>query len=100
MTLFPLSPQAITLLVLVAVVVAMIWDRVRSDVVALAGAADLLMSGVVRPIQVQSAFASPAILTLASLFVIAFSMEKSGLLDVSINRLVRLCRRVGRVGLW
>ena len=39
MTLLPLSPQAITLLVLVAVVVAMIWDRVRSDVVALAGAA-------------------------------------------------------------
>ena len=100
MTLFPLSPQAITLLVLVAVVVAMIWDRVRSDVVALAGAAVLLMSGVVRPIQVQSAFASPAILTLASLFVIAFSMEKSGLLDVSINALVRLCQRIGRAGLW
>lgn len=95
-----LSPQAITLLVLAAVVAAMIWDKVRSDVVALAGAAILLITGVVRPIQVQSAFASPAIVALASLFVIAYAMELSGLLDAAIGRLVALCRRIGRTGLW
>jgi Na+/H+ antiporter NhaD/arsenite permease-like protein len=60
-----LSPQAITLIVLVAVVATMIWDKLRSDVVALTGAAVLLMTGVVRPMQVQSAFASPAIVALA-----------------------------------
>ena len=95
-----LSPQAITRLVLAAVVAAMIWDRIRSDVVALAGAAILLLTGVVRPIQVQSAFASPAIIALASLFVIAYAMELSGLLDASIRGLVRLCRRIGSAGLW
>ena len=95
-----LSPQLITLLVLAAVVVAMIWDKLRSDVVALAGAAVLLMTGVVRPIQVQSAFASPAVIALASLFVIAYAMELSGLLDASIRGLVALCRRIGRAGLW
>jgi len=95
-----ISPQLITLLVLAAVVLAMIWDKLRSDVVALAGAAVLLMTGVVRPIQVQSAFASPAVITLASLFVIAYAMELSGLLDASIRRLVSLCRRIGRAGLW
>ena len=95
-----LSPQAITLLVLAAVVGAMIWDRIRADVVALTGAAVLLMTGVVRPIQVQSAFASPAIVTLASLFVVAYAMELSGLLDASIKGLVGLCRRIGRLGLW
>ena len=100
MGIVPLSPQAITLLVLVAVVAAMIWDKLRADVVALTGAAVLLMTGVVRPIQVQSAFASPAIIALASLFVIAYAMELSGLLDVSIRGLVRLCRRIGRAGLW
>ncbi|MFL6784785.1 MAG: SLC13 family permease [Sphingomicrobium sp.] len=78
----------------------MIWDKVRSDVVALAGAAVLLITGVVRPIQVQSAFASPAILALASLFVIAYAMELSGLLDTAISGLVRLCGRIGRAGLW
>jgi di/tricarboxylate transporter len=100
MSSFQLSPQAITLLVLVAVVAAMIWDKVRSDIVALAGAAVLLLTGVVRPIQVQSAFASPAILALASLFVIAYAMELAGLLDASIRRLVQLCRRIGKAGLW
>ena len=95
-----LSPQAITLIVLAAVVSAMIWDRVRADVVALAGAAVLLMTGVVRPVQVQSAFASPAIVALASLFVIAYAMELSGLLDAAIKRLVGLCRLIGKAGLW
>ena len=69
------ASQIITLLVLVAVVAALIWDKVRADVVALAGAAFLLMAGVVRPVEVQSAFASPAIVALASLFVIAYAME-------------------------
>ena len=95
-----LTPQAITLIVLVAVVAAMIWDKLRSDVVALTGAAVLLMTGVVRPVQVQSAFASPAIVALASLFVIAYAMELSGLLDASIKGLVGLCRRIGKSGLW
>ena len=94
------SPQAITLLVLTAVVAALIWDKLRADVVALTGAAVLLMTGVVRPMDVQGAFASPAIVALASLFVIAYAMELSGLLDASIRGLVRICRRIGRAGLW
>ena len=95
-----ISAQVITLAVLAAVVAALIWDRVRSDVVALTGAAVLLMTGVVRPVEVQSAFASPAIIALASLFVIAYAMELSGLLDAAIRRLVALCRRIGSAGLW
>ncbi len=94
------SSQAITLLVLAAVVAALIWDKLRSDVVALSGAAFLLMTGVVRPVEVQAAFASPAIVALASLFVIAYAMELSGLLDAAIDRVVALCKRIGRAGLW
>ena len=94
------SPQIISLAVLAVVILALIWDRLRADVVALTGAAVLLMTGVVRPIEVQGAFASPAIIALASLFVIAYAMELSGLLDAAIRGLVRLCRRIGRTGLW
>ena len=92
--------QVLTLLVLAAVVAALIWDKVRSDVVALAGAAFLLVTGVVRPVEVQAAFASPAIVALASLFVIAYAMELSGLLDTAIRQLVKWCRRIGTAGLW
>jgi len=94
------SSQIITLVVLAAVVGALIWDRVRSDVVALTGAAILLMTGVVRPIHIQGAFASPAIIALASLFVIAYAMELSGLLDSAIRGLTKLCRFIGQAGIW
>jgi len=94
------ASQILTLLVLVLVVAALIWDRLRADVVALTGAAFLLMTGVVRPVELQSAFASPAIVALASLFVIAYAMELAGLLDEAIRRIVGLCRRIGKAGLW
>src|SRR3546814_10003631 len=81
--------QGLTLLILVAVIAMLIWDRLRADVVALSGAAILLMTGVVRPVDVQGAFASPAIIALASLFVIAYGLELSGLLDRAISLGVR-----------
>lgn len=92
--------QLVTLAVLIAVVAALILDKVRADVVALAGAAFLLVTGIVRPVEVQGAFASPAIIALASLFVIAYAMELSGLLDAAIEKVVALCRRIGTTGLW
>jgi di/tricarboxylate transporter len=92
--------QILTLLVLAAVVAALIWDKVRSDVVALTGAAVLLMTGVVRPIDVQGAFASPAIIALASLFVIAYALELSGFLDRAIQAAVAMCKRAGKAGVW
>lgn len=92
--------QLITLVVLTGVVAALIWDKVRSDVVALAGAAILLLTGVVRPSEVQGAFASPALIALGSLFVIVYAIELSGLLDRLIGLAVQLCRAVGAFGLW
>lgn len=92
--------QILTLAVLIGVVAALIADRMRADVVALTGAAILLVTGAVRPSEVQGAFASPAILTLASLFVIAHALELSGLLDEAIDRAVAMCRRTGAAGLW
>src|SRR3546814_12141014 len=79
---------------------ALSWDRVRADVVALGGAAILLITGAVRPSEVQAAFGSPAIVTLASLFVIAHAMELSGLLDLMIRRMIALCKRTWSAGLW
>lgn len=94
------SPQIVALLVLLATVVALIWGKVRSDVVALAGAAVLLATRTLRPVEVQSAFASPAIIALASLFVIAYAMEVTGLLGLMIRRAIALCARLGALGVW
>lgn len=85
---------------LAGVVAALILDRFRADVVALTGAAVLLVTGAVRPVDVEVAFASPAIIALASLFVIAYAMERSGLLDQAIRGGVWLARRAGAAGIW
>jgi di/tricarboxylate transporter len=92
--------QTAALAVLMVVVAALIWGRIRSDVVALAGAAALLGLGVVRPVEAQAAFASPALIALASLFVIAYALELSGVLDALIALAIRLCRRLGALGIW
>jgi di/tricarboxylate transporter len=92
--------QIIALCVLAAVVAALIQGKARPDVVALAGAAVLLGTRTVRPVEVQGAFASPAIIALASLFVIAYAMELSGLLGLVIRTAMRLCARLGALGLW
>lgn len=92
--------QLISLAVLASVVAALIWGKLRSDVVALAGAAVLLGTGTIRPVEVQGAFASPAIIALASLFVIAYAMELSGLLGLLIRKATALCARFGAAGLW
>src|SRR5690606_2119964 len=92
--------QLLALVILAAVVAALIHGRIRSDIVALTGAAALLATGVIRPVEVQGAFASPAIIALASLFVIAYAIERSGLLDWLIQHAVGLCRRIGGAGVW
>lgn len=92
--------QLVALSVLFAVVIALIWGKTRSDVVALAGAAVLLGTKTVRPMEVQGAFSSPAIIALASLFVIVYAMELSGILGLLIRVSVRICGRFGSKGLW
>jgi di/tricarboxylate transporter len=92
--------QIAALVVLVAVVAVLIHGRVRSDVAALSAAAALLLMGVVRPVEVQGAFASPAIIALACLFVIAYAIELSGLLGLLIKQATKLCARLGALGLW
>jgi di/tricarboxylate transporter len=92
--------QIAALTVLVAVVAVLIHGRLRADVVALTGSAILLVLGVVRPPEVQSAFASPAILALAGLFVIAYAIELSGLLGLLIRKATKLAQRFGSAGIW
>lgn len=92
--------QIAALVVLVGVVGLMIHGRMRADVVALLGAAVLLVLGVVRPVEVQGAFASPAVIALAGLFVIAYAIELSGLLGLVIRRATRLAARIGALGIW
>ena len=92
--------QFVAVAVMLAVVGALVHGRARPDLVALAGAAVLLATGTLRPSEVQSAFASPALIALASLFVIASAIERSGLLSLLIRKAAAFSLRVGKIGLW
>ncbi len=92
--------QIAALVVLAAVVAALIHGKLRPDVVALAGAALLLILGVIRPVELQGAFASPAVIALAGLFVIAYAMELSGLLAFLIRRAKGLTRIFKAQAIW
>ncbi|ODT60299.1 SLC13 family permease [Phenylobacterium sp.] len=92
--------QIAALVVLVGVVGLMIHGKMRADVVALLGAAVLLVLGVVRPVEVQAAFASPAVIALAGLFVIAYAIELSGLLGLMIRKATEFSSKVGALGIW
>jgi len=92
--------QIAALAVLVGVVGVLIHGKVRADVVALTGAAVLLLLGVVRPVEVQGAFASPAVIALAGLFVIAYAIELSGLLGLLIRQATQLAAGIGATGIW
>lgn len=92
--------QIVALVVLAAVIAVLIHGKLRADVVALTGAAVLLMLGVVRPVEVEGAFASPAIIALAGLFVIAYAIELSGLLAFLIRQATALTKRMGANGIW
>lgn len=92
--------QAAALMVLIAVVGVLIHGRIRAEVAALTAAATLMLLGVIRPVEVQGAFASPAIIALACLFIIAHAIELSGLLGLLIRRATIMCTYLGGVGLW
>jgi di/tricarboxylate transporter len=92
--------QIIAVAVMAGVVAALVHGRTRPDLVALCGAALLLVTGTVRPSEVQGAFASPALIALASLFVIASAVERSGLLALAIRHAAAFSLRVGAFGLW
>jgi di/tricarboxylate transporter len=92
--------QIAALVVLIVVVGVLIQGRIRSEVAALTAAASLMLLGVIRPVEVQGAFASPAIIALACLFIIAYAIELSGLLGILIHQAMRMCARLGSAGLW
>lgn len=92
--------QIAALVVLVAVVGVLIHGKIRSEVAALTAAASLMLLGVIRPVEVQGAFASPAIIALACLFIIAYAIELSGFLRLLIRQATRMCARLGSAGLW
>ncbi|HET8613086.1 MAG TPA: SLC13 family permease [Sphingomonas sp.] len=88
--------QIATVTVLIAVVIALASERVRADLVTLVGAGVLCLLGIARVGDIQSSFASPAILALASLFVLVEALYLTGAIGLLFALAERLIERIGR----
>lgn len=87
--------QIATLTVLGGVVAALLSGRLRADVVALSAAAILTILGVATIEDLQRGFASPALVALASLFVLAEALSRTGVMALILRSASRLVGRLG-----
>jgi di/tricarboxylate transporter len=73
-----LSQIAVTGLVIVAAMVLFVWNRLPVIVVALGVAVTLWATGLVTLQQALAGFGDPAVVFIASLFVVSFALEATG----------------------
>ena len=73
-----MSQSTITFLVLAAVVVVFVWDRIPVAVVAIGTALSLWATGVLDLEQALAGFGDPTVLFIASLFVVSEALEATG----------------------
>ncbi|TPG41392.1 SLC13/DASS family transporter [Sphingomonas koreensis] len=88
--------QIATLAVLIGVVAALASERVRADLVTLIGAGALCLLGIARTSDIQSGFASPAIIALASLFVLVEALHVTGAIGLLFGFAEAAVERMGK----
>jgi di/tricarboxylate transporter len=73
-----MSDTTITFLVLAAVVVVFVWDRLPVGIVAIGTALSLWATGVLDLEQALAGFGDPTVIFIASLFVVSESLDAAG----------------------
>ncbi|MBE0432800.1 SLC13 family permease [candidate division WOR-3 bacterium] len=74
--------EHISILAIVAgAVVLFVTEKLRADLVALCVLAALLLTGLIKPEQALSGFASPATATVAAMFVLSAGLARTGLIE-------------------
>jgi di/tricarboxylate transporter len=80
-----MNPDAIlTLITIIAIVIALVKEVTRPDVIFMGGLLLLMVTGVVHPNQAFDGFSNPAVFTVAALFVVAAGIQRTralGFLD-------------------
>jgi di/tricarboxylate transporter len=84
--------QAAILLLLAGMLVVFAFDRIRMEVVALAGLAIGLALGLVTPAQAFSGFSNPAFITVVEILLIVQVLGRSGILDPLARRIPEVAR--------
>lgn len=73
---------------------AFIWGRFRYDLVALAALLGSVMLGLVPADEAFSGFGHPAVITVAAVLVLSRGFERSGVVDVIANQVLKVGERL------
>src|SRR5690625_7963997 len=71
-----------TVAVVVALVVILVKEYLRPDMAMMAALGAILAAGVLEPADAFAGFSNPAVLTVASLFIVAAGVSRTGASDL------------------
>ena len=74
-----MNPDALlTLALVIGVLVLLASTRIAADIILMAALAVLVISGILTPTEALAGFANTGVMTIASLYVVAASLEETG----------------------
>ena len=89
-----LAPSTLVFIVLGLTLMAFIWGRFRYDLVALTALLASVMLGLVPADSAFSGFGHPAVITVAAVLVLSRGFERSGVVDVISNQVLKVGDRL------
>lgn len=85
-----LAPSTLVFIVLGLTLAAFIWGRFRYDLVALAALLGSVMLGLVPADSAFTGFGHPAVITVAAVLVLSRGFERSGVVDIIANQVLKV----------
>lgn len=85
-----LAPSTLVFIVLGLTLAAFIWGRFRYDLVALAALLGSVMLGLVPAESAFMGFGHPAVITVAAVLVLSRGFERSGVVDIIANQVLKV----------
>ncbi|RUR36549.1 SLC13 family permease [Vreelandella populi] len=89
-----LAPSTLIFIVLGLTLLAFIWGRFRYDLVALTALLASVMLGLVPAEAAFAGFGHPAVITVAAVLVLSRGFERSGVVDVIANQVLKVGERL------
>jgi len=85
-----LTPSTLVFIVLGITLVAFVWGRFRYDLVALSALLGSVMLGLVPAESAFMGFGHPAVITVAAVLVLSRGFERSGVVDIIANQVLKV----------
>ncbi|QPL44571.1 anion permease [Halomonas sp. A40-4] len=89
-----LAPSTLVFLVLGLTLAAFVWGRFRYDLVALSALLGSVMLGLVPAEDAFMGFGHPAVITVAAVLVLSKGFERSGLVDIIADQILKVGDRL------